>query len=275
MVETKATGWGFMAGRQLKDSPGSIQINTPQVVASCRHSPCTAFLLVLIQEPGEGIRSGMKDASIYHRLTRSTKLTRSATPSVRSMAGASTFVLTMLLVTLGLLGGVQPVAAQSSASDAERIARLEQRLLELEQRLENTEQETKEVKVLAANSGAAAGGSNASILGNAATLDILAGSAWRNLRWTQASQWENIRRGVREETVIELLGYPPRSLDSMKPRVDKVFWYETSIRDSSGLRGKVSFRDGRVISYERPNFDRALDVNSRRPGTTGNARRLP
>jgi len=139
-------------------------------------------------------------------------------------------------------------------TDAERIARLEQRLLALESRLAEQEQETKEVKVLATTS-AATGGESGSIHGNAATFDILAGSAWRNLRWTQEEQWEGIRKGLTEEQVIELLGYPPRSLDSLKPRIDKVYWYETSLRDqSSGLRGKVSFKKGRVVSFSKPDF---------------------
>ena len=72
---------------------------------------------------------------------------------------------------------VLPLQSAFADADAARIARLEQRLLELEQRLADTEQETKEVKVLAASS--SAGASNASILGNAATFDILAGSAWQ------------------------------------------------------------------------------------------------
>lgn len=148
---------------------------------------------------------------------------------------------------------VLPLQSAFADADAARIARLEQRLLELEQRLADTEQETKEVKVLAASS--SAGASNASILGNAATFDILAGSAWRNLRWTQEEQWQGIQRGITEEQVIELLGYPPRSVDSLKPRVDKVYWYETSIRDqSSGMRGKISFKKGRVVAVEKPDF---------------------
>jgi hypothetical protein len=37
--------------------------------------------------------------------------------------------------------------------------------------------------------------------------------------------------------------------------VDKVIYYETSIRDSSNsLRGKISFKDGIVIAVQKPNF---------------------
>ena len=129
----------------------------------------------------------------------------------------------------------------------------EQRIAELEARLAEAEQETKEVKVLAAS------GSQSvpikGILGNTATYDILANSAWRNLRWTQEAQWEAVRPGVSVETVIDALGAPPRSVDSLKPRVDEVFYYETSIRDDgNSLRGKVSFRDGQVLTVQKPNF---------------------
>ncbi|NBB79919.1 MAG: hypothetical protein GVY36_10810 [Verrucomicrobia bacterium] len=162
-------------------------------------------------------------------------------------------------------------------TDDERMARMEARLLELEKRLAEAERDTKEVKVLASSSAAAAnsGGNNASILGNTATFDILAGSAWRNLRWTQEEQWEGIKRGVTEEKVIELLGYPPRSLDSLKPRIDKVYWYETSLRDkSSGMSGKISFKKGRVVSFKRPDFDK-LSSTQRQSGAAAGRQRLP
>jgi len=149
----------------------------------------------------------------------------------------------------------QSIFANNGASEAERIAQLEQRVLALEKRLASAEQETKEVKVLASTASSMEGNQRASALGNTAAFDILAGSAWRNLRWTQAEQWEGIKRGTTEEEVIELLGYPPRSVDSLKPRVDRVFWYETSLRDrSTGMRGKISFKDGRVISFQKPDF---------------------
>ncbi len=162
-----------------------------------------------------------------------------------------TNVCTVALLATASIGSL---SAAESSTDAERIARLEARLLQLEARLSETEQETKEVKVLA--SSAAATGGNASILGNQATFDILANSAWRNLRWTQEEQWAGIRPGITEEQVVEFLGHPPRSVKSMKPRVDKVFYYETSIRDrSSSMRGKISFKKGIVIDVQKPAFN--------------------
>lgn len=148
---------------------------------------------------------------------------------------------------------ILPSTLVADASTAEQLARLEKRLAELEARLAEAEQDTKEAKVLATTGGGQIG--NSSILGNGATFDILANSAWRNLRWTQEEQWAGIRKGISEEKVIELLGPPPRSVKSLKPRIDKVLYYETSLKDRSNtLRGKISFKDGAVVSVSKPNF---------------------
>lgn len=144
------------------------------------------------------------------------------------------------------------LCASALPADPVRMAALEARLAELEARLATAEQETQEVKVLAAT------GSNTErtgILSNAATLDIISANAWRKLRWTQQGQWDGIRKGITEAEVVELLGKAPRSVKSLKPRVDKVLYYETSVMDrSNGLRGSVSFRDGRVVAVTKPNF---------------------
>ena len=128
----------------------------------------------------------------------------------------------------------------------------EKRIAELETRLAEAEQETREVKALAATGGNIP---SSSILGRGATFDIMANSAWRKLRWTQPEQWEAVRPGASADAVIDALGKPPRSVKSLKPRVDEVFFYETSLGDrSNALRGKVSFRKGQVVSVQKPNF---------------------
>ncbi len=128
----------------------------------------------------------------------------------------------------------------------------EARIAELESRLAEAEQETREVKALAATGGNIP---SSSILGRGATFDIMANSAWRKLRWTQPEQWEAVRPGVSADAVIDALGKPPRSVKSLKPRVDEVFFYETSLGDrSNSLRGKVSFRKGQVVTVQKPNF---------------------
>ena len=145
-----------------------------------------------------------------------------------------------------------PLCAADADAATDRMAQLEARLIDMEARLASAEQETKEVKALAATSGNVP---SSSILGRGAAFDIMADSAWRNLRWTQPEQWEVVRPGVSEKTVIDALGSPPRSVKSLKPRVDKVFYYETSIRDKgNSLRGQISFRKGQVLTVQKPNF---------------------
>lgn len=146
------------------------------------------------------------------------------------------------------------LAAAEKAQPAAAASVSEKRIAELEARLAEAEQETKEVKVLASNSNTT---SSNGILGNTATFDILANSAWRNLRWTHEEQWAEIRPGISMDKVIELLGSPPRSIDSAKPRIDEVFYYETSLRDDGqSLRGKISFRKDKVAIVQKPDFDR-------------------
>ena len=145
-----------------------------------------------------------------------------------------------------------PLYAADADAATDRMAQMEARLIAMEARLASAEQETKEVKALAATGGNVP---SSSILGRGAAVDIMANSAWRNLRWTQPEQWEAVRPGVSEKTVIDALGRPPRSVKSLKPRVDKVFYYETSIRDKgNSLSGQISFRKGQVLTVQKPNF---------------------
>ncbi|CAI8339169.1 MAG: Uncharacterised protein [Opitutia bacterium UBA7350] len=130
-----------------------------------------------------------------------------------------------------------------------RLTSLEARLAVLEQRLAANEKATETAQILAVSGGVE------DSLSNAAAFDIMANSAWRNLRWTRPVQWQGVNTGTSEEKVIELLGKPPRSVKSLKPRVDKVFYYETSLGDQKNyLSGRISFRDGMVIAVKKPNF---------------------
>ena len=148
---------------------------------------------------------------------------------------------------------VPTVSAASEEEMAAKLALMEKRLAQLESRLSDNEQKTKEVKVLAANSGSNA---NRGILGSGATLDILSNSAWRNLRWTQEDQWKTVVKGATLEQVNDALGKPPRTVKSLRPQVDLVYFYETSIGDKHGLNGKVSFRKDKVIAVIKPDFSK-------------------
>ena len=166
-------------------------------------------------------------------------------------------ILPKLLAAAVALLAVPFVSAntQTEADMAAKIAQLEKRLADMEARLSDTEQETKEVKVLATNVGSSASAGSGIL--NSSALDILSNRAWRNLRWTQEEQWEGIEKGVSIDTVVEQLGYPPRTVKSLKPRVDLVYFYETSLRDSvNGVRGKIAFKDGVVTTVTKPDFSK-------------------
>jgi len=152
-----------------------------------------------------------------------------------------------------VVSAVPSVSAASEEEMAAKLALMEKRLAQLESRLSDNEQKTKEVKVLAANSGSNA---NRGILGSGATLDILSNSAWRNLRWTQEDQWKTVVKGATLEQVTDALGKPPRTVKSLRPQVDLVYFYETSIGDKHGLNGKVSFRKDKVIAVIKPDFSK-------------------
>lgn len=145
-------------------------------------------------------------------------------------------------------------SAGEVSSLEKRITDLEARILVLESRLSTSEAELKTVQRVT-DTVQAAGEMNQS------SFDILKNSAWRTLRWTRPEQWEGIRVGISEERVIELLGEAPRSVKSLKPRVDRVLYYETSLGDQkNALSGKISFYEGAVIAVRSPNF-RAQETN--------------
>ena len=137
---------------------------------------------------------------------------------------------------------------------AAQIAALEKRLAQLESRLSVNEKKTKEAKVLATNTSNATAGNNA-------TLNILSNNAWRNLRWTEEDQWKTVVNGASIQHVEDALGRPPRTVKSLKPGVDLVYFYEASIGDKHGLNGKVSFRKGKVIAVTKPDFSKNLSGN--------------
>ena len=152
---------------------------------------------------------------------------------------------------------IPSVSAASEEEMAAQIAALEKRLAQLESRLSVNEKKTKEAKVLATNTNTAV----RSGAGNNATLNILSNNAWRNLRWTEEDQWKTVVNGASIAQVEDALGKPPRTVKSLKPRIDLVYFYEASIGDKYGLNGKVSFKKGKVVSVVKPDFSKNLSGN--------------
>lgn len=129
-------------------------------------------------------------------------------------------------------------------SDA-NVSALEKRLGIIEARLAALEKKPSNVASIKPNSSSI----------NQATMNILAQSAWRDLRWTDQKQWENLKNGMSIDEVVNLLGKPPRSVKSLKPKVDLVYFYEVGIFDaSSAIKGKISFKNGVVVDFQTPDF---------------------
>jgi len=88
-----------------------------------------------------------------------------------------------------------------------------------------------------------------------AAMDILTKSAWRDLRWREKKQWDSLEKGMTIQQVTDLLGTPPRSVKSLKPMIDLVYFYEASLLDrQTMINGKVSFKNGVVVDFLAPDF---------------------
>jgi hypothetical protein len=140
-----------------------------------------------------------------------------------------------------------------SAARADRIAYLEARLSELEAGLSGNEATPPTVDVLAAP--ISDDQARSMTRANATTVDRLSDGVLPDLRWTQPVLWDVLQPGLSRKKVIEQLGRPARALNSFRPYVDWVYFYQASPRAAKkSLRGKISFRNDVVIAVERPNF---------------------
>ncbi len=131
-----------------------------------------------------------------------------------------------------------------------RIARLESRIAELEARLDVNEREASQVREMAQSQPAPR-------YENQPQAQPQNNPQWQQPaeRWQNPTNWARIERGMSEEAVLQILGSPPRIIPSLKPRVDDVYIYETNMNfGGTTLRGRISFRDGEVISIDAPNF---------------------
>lgn len=78
--------------------------------------------------------------------------------------------------------------------------------------------------------------------------------AWVNEAWTRPEPWQSVKSGQTPDEVEKILGEPTRTVRSLKPKVDLVYFYEGNIQGHK-IRGKVSFRKGVVVSVKVPTFE--------------------
>lgn len=71
--------------------------------------------------------------------------------------------------------------------------------------------------------------------------------------WLQPEVWSGIREGMTEAEVEAILGKPTRKLESLKLRVDMVWFYNgTNRATGQDVEGKINFLRGKVKSIEAP-----------------------
>lgn len=71
--------------------------------------------------------------------------------------------------------------------------------------------------------------------------------------WLQPEVWSGIREGMTEAEVEAILGKPTRKLESLKLRVDMVWFYNgTNRATGQAVEGKINFLRGKVKSIEAP-----------------------
>lgn len=161
-----------------------------------------------------------------------------------------TFILFVLCGTVNLLNAsdAQPAPTDSVAELVNAVNELQIRIANLESRLEQYER----VESIAIVKDAHPSDENAG-------MHLAKENAWRKYRWTDPAQWAQIEKGISQKEVIEALGNPRRWIKSMKPGVDMVYFYEIGGRfirldKSAKLKGRVSFRKGVVINFQKPDF---------------------
>ena len=131
----------------------------------------------------------------------------------------------------------------------ERMADLEARVAALEARLSDAEAESAQVKERV--EAAEAEKDDWISFDN---LNPFVRHAWVNEAWTRPEPWQGVKNGQTPEEVEKILGQPTRTVRSLKPKVDLVYFYEGNIQGHK-IRGKVSFRKDSVVSVNVPTFE--------------------
>ncbi|CAI8274382.1 MAG: Uncharacterised protein [Puniceicoccaceae bacterium MED-G32] len=173
-----------------------------------------------------------------------------------------TFILFVLCGTVNLLNAsdAQPASSDSVAELVNAVNELKIRIANCEARLAQYERvESIPIPRTPDSSGQIAG------------MHLAKENAWRKYRWTDPAQWAQITKGISQSEVIDALGNPPRWIQSMKPRVDMVYFYEiggrfTGSKKGFNLKGQVSFKDNLVVAFKKPDFSNFHSSTERAKG---------
>lgn len=174
-------------------------------------------------------------------------------PTIREScvrAGNTGFIFTLTFILFVLCGTVNLLnASDAYVAPRDSVAELMNAVNELKIRIENLESRLAQYERVESISKPPIARMQTS------GMHLAEENAWRKYRWTDPAQWAQIKIGVSESEVIDALGEPPRWVQSMKPRVDTVYFYEIRGRfKGAKLKGYVSFKNGVVVDFHKPNF---------------------
>ncbi len=73
--------------------------------------------------------------------------------------------------------------------------------------------------------------------------------------WMEASKWDQLKVGMSEEQVIELLGEPTMKDPSMHKKIDNFYTYQgRRVASGKRVRGVVRFYRGKVKNFDLPDL---------------------
>lgn len=148
-----------------------------------------------------------------------------------------------MVIPVVLTAGLNPACAR--ADDASRISRLESELQQLRIRLDAQDRRIQRLEEqLKARGGAQAPGT---ITGRREIRP--ATEATGPLPWHSPAPWAQIRKGMTEAEVTEILG-EPTSVESAGSL--KTLFYRGTAAGRGAVSGHVNLRDGRVLAVNPP-----------------------
>jgi hypothetical protein len=137
----------------------------------------------------------------------------------------------------------------AAAQDSVQVARLEQEVRQLQREVLNLSQLVSELRTRVERS-AYATAPPAPVPPRATNESTRAAAANQaDARWVDAGQWRQLRPGMSELEIIELLG-PPTSMRAQDG--ERVLLYALEIGNSGFLAGSVTLRDRAAVSIETP-----------------------
>lgn len=186
-------------------------------------------------------------------------------PTIREScvrAGNTGFIFTLTFILFVLCGTVNLLnASDAYVAPRDSVAELMNAVNELKIRIENLESRLAQYERVESISKPPIARMQTS------GMHLAEENAWRKYRWTDPAQWAQIKMGVSESEVIDALGEPPRWVQSMKPRVDTVYFYEIRGRfKGAKLKGYVSFKNGVVVDFQKPNFSNFHSIPNQAKG---------